>query len=102
MIKNFFCKVGSTGKPELKWAHDFFHKVQGTMVITTRSWCNFVVWTPTGISVERIPFDSRLWAKTKPKLLSFYNKAVLPVLTLPQPTHGQPIREPTSGNDVTT
>ena len=101
-MKNFFCKAGSTGKPELKRNHDYFHQVQGTMVITTRSWCDFVVWTPTGISVERIPFDSRLWAETKPKLLNFYNKAVLPELTLPRHTHGHPIREPTSGDDVTT
>ena len=100
--KNFFCKAGDTGKPELKQNHDYFHQVQGTMAITKRSWCNFDVWTPMGISVEHVPFDSRLWAETKSKLLNFYKKAVLPKLTLPRHMHGQPIWEPTSGDDITT
>ena len=101
-MKNFFCKVDGTSKPELKQNHDYFHQVQETMAITIRSWCNFVVWTPTGISVERIQFNSKLWAKRKPKLLNFHNKTVLPELTLPWYTHGLPIWEPTFGNDVTT
>ena len=45
----------------------------------------------------------QLWAETKPKLLNFYSKPVLLELTLPQHTHDQSIREPTSaGDDVTT
>ena len=43
----------------------------------------------------------QLWTETKAKLLNFYNKVVLPELTLPQHTHGQPIQEPLSGDDVT-
>ena len=66
------------------------------------SWCDFVAWSPKGISVERITFDNELWAETKPKLLNFYHRAVLPELALPRLTRGQPIREPTSGDDVTT
>ena len=95
------CKPGGTGKPELKWNHKYFHQVEGSKAITTRSWCNFVVWTPTGISVECIPFDTRLWAETKHKCLNFYNKAISE-LTLPRHTHGQLIQEPTSDGDVTT
>ena len=51
-MKTFFCKAGATGKVELKWGHDYFYQVQGTMAITRRSWCDFVVWSPKGMSVE--------------------------------------------------
>jgi hypothetical protein len=100
-LKTFFCKAGALGEPELKRGHDYFYQVQGTMAITERSWCDFVVWSPKGMSVERIRFDVQLWAETKPKLENFYQKAVLPELTLPRLPRGQPIREMTSGNDVT-
>ena len=95
------CKAGGMGKPELKRNHKYFHQGQGAKAITTRLWCTFVVWTPTRITVECIPFDTRLWAETKPKCLNFYKKAI-PELTLPWHTHGQLIQEPTSGNEVTT
>lgn len=52
------------------------------MAITKISWCDFVVWTPAGISIEHIPFDNRLWAETKSKLLNFYKKVVLLELIL--------------------
>ena len=102
-MRNFFCKAGDTGKLELKRNHDYFHQIQGTMAITKRSWCDFVVWTPAGISIERIPFNSRLWPKQSlNSYLNFYKKAVLPVLTLPRRSQGQLIRESASGDDVTT
>ena len=66
IMKTFFCKAGARGEVELKWGHDYFYQVQRTMAIMGRSWCDFVVWLPKGISVERIPFDNKLWAETSP------------------------------------
>ena len=100
-LKTFFCKASVKGSLELKRRHDYFYQVQGTMAITGRSWCDFVVWLPQGMSVERIHFEEDLWAETKPKLLDFYQRALLPELTLPRLPRGQPIREPTSVDDVT-
>ena len=93
---SFFCKLAKdTLKPELKRSHNYFFQVQGTMAITNRSWCDFVVWTPHGFSVERIAFDNNFWEEVKAKL--FYDTAVLPELAVPLHTHGQAIREPASG-----
>ena len=66
------------------------------MAITNRSWCDFVVWTPHGFSVERIAFDNNFWEEVEAKLLKFYNTAVLPELAVPLHTRGQAIREPAS------
>ena len=71
------------------------------MAITGWLWCNFVVWSLKGMAVERINFDQDLWADTKPKLLNFYQKALLPELALPRLPSGQPIRDLTSADVVT-
>ena len=97
--KGFFCKVGPTGAVELRRNHDYFYQVQGTLAITKRSWCDFVVWTPTAFTVERISFDSKFWEAAKAKLIRFYKTAILPELALPRHTSGQPIREPCTSGD---
>ena len=35
------------------------------------SWCDFIVYTKKGISVERIPFDAAYWATLKQKLKTY-------------------------------
>ena len=47
----------------LKKMHDYYYQMQGQLYITARPWCDFVVWTPNHILVERIQFDSVLWSK---------------------------------------
>ena len=51
------------GTYHLKKSHDYYHQVQGQLYITGRPWCDFVVWTPTFTSIERIWFDGVLWSK---------------------------------------
>ena len=61
--------------------------------ITARPWCDFVVWTPSHISVKRIWFDSVLWSnKMYPQLKQFYMKSLLPELASPRHP-AKPIRE---------
>ena len=71
----------------------YYHQMQGQMAVTRRPWCDFVVWTPKGIAVERIRFNGVFWDEVKPKLVSFHHEAILPELALPRQTQGQPIRE---------
>lgn len=92
-LKSFFCKV-EDGVVKLKHSHQYYYQVQGVLAITKRSWCDFVVWTPKGISVERIQFDPSFWQAMVPKLDSFYHDAILPELTAPEHPHRRPIREP--------
>ena len=74
-------------------------KVQGTLAITKRSWCNFIVWIPMAFSVEGISFDSKFWEEAKAKLIRFYKMAILPELALSRHTSGQPICEPYTSGD---
>lgn len=96
--KAFFCSADASGTITLKRNHDYYFQVQGNMAITRRPWADFVVWTPSGLSVERIHRDSQFWEAAKNKLVSFYRRAVLPELALPRFSRGQTIREPEVDN----
>ena len=94
-MKNFYCTLDSTGeKLRLKHNHNYFCQIQGQMAISGRSWCDFVVYTLKGLSVERISFDSSFWEKELlPKLISFYDNCVVPEIVSPVHTLGLPVRD---------
>ena len=46
------------------WLHQYYSQIQGQLAITQRLWCDFIRYTPKGISVERIDFDSDYWKTT--------------------------------------
>ena len=93
-LKSFPCKVTEDGTLKLNRHHNYYYQVQGVLAITHRHWCDFVVWTPKGMSVEHIRFDPEFWEEMKPKLVRFHREALLPELALPRYTSGQSIREP--------
>ena len=95
-LKTFFCKPTADGSLQPKRNHDYYHQVQGLLAITRCPWCDFVVWTPKGMSVERIKFDLVFWGE----LVRFHRAAILPELALPRYTSGQAIREPDRESDT--
>lgn len=92
-VKGFFCKLQS-GKVTLQKNHKYYYQIQGALGITGRKWCDFVVWTPQGVSIERIRLDDDFWKSMVLKLERFFDTAVLPELAAPQLPNGRPIREP--------
>ena len=63
------------------------------MAITERSWCDFVIYTEKGISVERIPFDAEFWNnKLLPKLIDFFDNCLAPEIVSPVNALGIPVR----------
>lgn len=69
---------------ELKRNHPYFAQIQGQLAITERKWCDFVVFTTKGISVERIEYDPKFWEdKLLPKLTSFYDSCLCPSIVSP-------------------
>lgn len=89
----FYCKA-SDGKLNLKETHHYYAQVQGQMAIGERPWCDFVVFTLKGISVQRIRFETAYWTdKLLPKLTSFYDNCVAPELVSPVHVLGLPIRD---------
>ena len=93
--KGFFCTL-QDGKLTLNRKHNYYYQVQGGLGITRRKWCDFVVWTPKGLSIERIIFHHDFWESMKQKLEVFFDTAILPELAAPQYPQGHPIREPAS------
>ena len=57
------------GKFYLKTTHNNYYQVQGQFYITGWLWCDFVFWSPSYTSIERVWFDSVLWStKIYPRL----------------------------------
>ena len=69
---------------QLKQNHQYYSQIQGQLAITERMWCDFVIFTNRGISVERIKFDSDFWQnKLLPKLIAFYDHCLCPAIVSP-------------------
>ena len=77
---DFFCSVDENGDPKLKRSHRYYMQVQGQLAISGRKWCDFMVWTLKGWTVERIYADSEYWNNMLSRLNDFYMKYVLPEL----------------------
>lgn len=69
--QTFFCGE-IDGKPKLKENHDYYYQVQGQMGVTKAMWCDFVVYTNAGMSIQRIPFNGQFWGTLKEKLKEYY------------------------------
>lgn len=67
-----FCCENIDGKCKLKVTHPYYAQVQGQMGITGAEWCDFVVYTKKGMSIERIAFDRQFWHDLEGKLLLYY------------------------------
>lgn len=88
-------EVNSSGEQHLKLkpTHIYYSQIQGQMAITERSWCDFVIYTEKGISVERIPFDAEFWNnKLLPKLIDFFDNCLAPEIVSPVNALGIPVR----------
>lgn len=58
----------------------YYAQIQGTMGNLSLPWCDFVVWTPTGLQVTRVDFDSTFWdTKLLPALTTFYHDMYVPL-----------------------
>ena len=94
---SFCCQVqgeGGTHVPVLKRNHPYYAQVQGHMAIGERMWCDFVVYTLQGISVQRIAFDKLYWeTMLLPKLDAFWHKCVAPEIIQPVTHLGLPLRD---------
>ena len=74
---HFFLEVVDE-KPKLKKNHVYYDQVQGQMAITGTKWCDFVVYTKKGLSIERIQFDEEHWKKMCAILNTTYFRYFLP------------------------
>ena len=81
---DFFCTLEASGELKLRESHQYYAQIQGQMAIGECPWCDFVVYTSKGASVQRVAFNSNFWSdKLLPKLISFYDSCILPELVSP-------------------
>lgn len=85
MKSSFYCCIDENNEIHLKKRHNYYFQVQGQLAILNREWCDFIVWTLKGISVERILFDGDFWFRhCLPSLKSFYYGVMLPEIVYPR------------------
>lgn len=77
-----FFMENRNGKPSLKRNHVYYDQVQGLMGLSGAPWCDFIVYTSKGLSVERIKFDQDHWNNLCGKLCEYFFKYFLPIAAL--------------------
>ena len=97
-VNKDFCSVllkKDNGEEQLTLRHNhpYYSQVQGQMAITGRSWCDFVIYTEKGLSIERISFNCDFWQmELLPKLTDFYDNCLAPEIVSPVHVLGIPVR----------
>ena len=78
----------------LKRSHPYYCQVQGQLAIGNRPWCDFIVYTQKGLSIDRVNFDREFWSnKLYPKLIEFYDNCIAPEIVSPDNIPGMPLRD---------
>lgn len=77
-INNLCCQILGDGTLRLKREHKYFYQVQMQMAVCEKKFCDFVVWSKQGLSVERILPDQDFWKYTAPKLVRFHQDYLVP------------------------
>ena len=76
-MTTFCCRKVDDGL-RLKIKHTYYHQVQMQMAVCGVLWCDFIVWSPLGIHVERIERADAFWLDTSAKLDTVYRTVVVP------------------------
>lgn len=94
-IKTFYLKFNeNANKINLKETHNYYFQIQGQLHITQKLFCDFIVWTPSDIFVERIFKNNDFWTnKMETFLVKFYHEALLPEIVDPRLCRKMPIRD---------
>ena len=58
--------------------HIYYDQVQGQVARSGAKWCDFVVYTTRGVSIERIHFDEEHWKKQRAILQHNFFRYFLP------------------------
>ena len=59
---------------KLKPTHKYYDQIQGQLVATQAQWCDFVLWCPSNMNIERIYLDKQWETKNLPKLETIYRE----------------------------
>ncbi|XP_077516907.1 uncharacterized protein LOC144127829 [Amblyomma americanum] len=74
------CLETVNGVVQLRRQHGYFYQVQTQMAVCDVQWCDFVVWTPNLLHVERIQKDRHFCEEILAAGRKFFIHAILPEL----------------------
>ena len=72
------CKLDSCGRLQLKQSHAYYYQIQMQMGVVGMKFCDFVVWTCHGISIQRIYHDVPFWSSLRNELTTFHREYMAP------------------------
>ena len=78
--KHFCLNELSDGRFQLRRDHGYYYQCQMQIFVTGRLFCDFVVWTPNEMHIERIALDKELFQTLLPTAKTFWKLCVLPEL----------------------
>ena len=78
--KHFCLNELSDGRFQLRRDHGYCYQCQMQIFVTGRLFCDFVVWTPNEMHIERIALDKELFQTLLPTAKTFWKLCVLPEL----------------------
>ena len=73
-----FCLNGHGEHKSLKKSHQYYYQVQAQINITESKYCDFLVYSPNEVFLERILPDDIFWKATVAKAEDFFKRCVLP------------------------
>lgn len=59
-------------------SHAYFYQIQCQLFVCNMDYCDFIVWTPHGMFIEKIMPDAEFWSNAVAKATEFFYKGILP------------------------
>ncbi|XP_050505806.1 uncharacterized protein LOC126884063 [Diabrotica virgifera virgifera] len=78
--KDSCLECDKTGTVKMNKKHKYYYQVQAQIFICKLNYCDFVVWCPNFIFIERVLPDIKFWEEIKDKVLNFHAKVIMPEL----------------------
>lgn len=75
-----FCLMMKDNVITLKTNHKYMSQVQAQMRIVGVQYCDFVVWSPTGMFIQHIQFDEAFFSEAYSRVAQFIKTKLLPEL----------------------
>ena len=76
-----FCLVSdATDSFLLRRDHQYYYQVQTQMHVTQKAYCDFIVWGPKSVHIERVLPDGDFWNQCVNQASQFYFLGILPEL----------------------
>ena len=76
-----FCLTSdAAGTFQLRRDHQYYYQVQTQMHVTEKAYCDFLVWAPLSVHLERVLPDGVFWKQCMNQASQFYMQGILPEL----------------------